>query len=217
MLVAINTDQEVILINRKGCEILGYKENEIIGRNWFDHFIPERDRNGVKGVFAELIAGDIESVECLENTVLSKSGMEKIVAWHNTIITDEKGHIMGTISSGEDITEHKRAEDALRESEKRYRTLAEAASDMIFIVDGGERLEHGVERTAQLEASNKELEAFIFCFHDLRAHCEHRWLLTSNIGRYIDKLDDEGKRLNIIRNNTQKMGQLIDDLLVSLV
>jgi len=135
MLVAINTDQEVVLINRKGCEILGYKEDEMIGRNWFDHFIPERDRSSVKAVFVKLVATEIEPVEYFENSVLTKSGMEKIIAWHNTIITDEKGHIMGTLSSGEDVTERKRAEDALRESEERYRTLVETSPDAITLLD----------------------------------------------------------------------------------
>ena len=135
ILVAINSDQKVVLINRKGCEILGYKEDEMIGKNWFDHFILERDRISVKGVFAKLVAAEIEPVEYFENSVLTKSGMEKIIAWHNTIIRDQNGRITGTLSSGEDITERNRSEKALRESEKRYRTLAEAAQDMIFIVD----------------------------------------------------------------------------------
>ena len=135
MLVAINTNQEVILINRKGCEILGYKEEEIIGRNWFDHFIPERDRKSVKAVFAKLVAAEIEPVEHFENTVLTKSGMEKIIAWHNTIIKDENGHITGTLSSGEDITERKRAEEALKESEKKYRQVVENATEIIYSLD----------------------------------------------------------------------------------
>jgi PAS domain S-box-containing protein len=133
--VAINTDHKVILVNRKGCEILGYKEEEILGRNWFDHFVPERDRKSVKTVFAKLMAAEIEPVEYFENSVLTKSGTEKIIAWYNTIITDENGHIAGTLSSGEDITDRKRVEKALRESERRYREVVENATEIIYTVD----------------------------------------------------------------------------------
>jgi PAS domain S-box-containing protein len=38
--VIINPDQTIRLINKKGCEVLGFSETELIGKNWFKHFIP---------------------------------------------------------------------------------------------------------------------------------------------------------------------------------
>jgi len=125
MLIAINTDQKVILINRKGCEILECKEEEIIGKNWFDHFTLERDRESIKAVFAKLMVGEIEPVEYFENSVLTKSRRERIIAWHNSIITDESGIIMGTFSSGEDITELRRAEEVLRSERERLEMVTQ--------------------------------------------------------------------------------------------
>jgi PAS domain-containing protein len=63
MLVVIDDDQKVSLVNKKGCEILGYNENEIIGKNWFDTFIPEKNRNEVKAESRRLVDGEIGPTE----------------------------------------------------------------------------------------------------------------------------------------------------------
>ena len=137
MLVAIDADGKVTLINKKGCEVLGCEEKEIIGKNWFDTFLPERIRDEVKAVAAKLLAGEIEPVEYYENPVLTKSGEERIIAWRNTVLTDEAGNIIGHLSSGGDITERKRAEEALRASEEKYRDLVEGINDGYVLLQEG--------------------------------------------------------------------------------
>ncbi len=127
MFVVIGVNRKVILINRKGCEILGYEEEEeITGKDWFDNFIPENLRDEVAVVFKSLIAGDIESFEYYENPVLTKHGEERIVAWHNTILRDERGRIYATMASGEDTTEHKQAERNFQERMNELETFYRA-------------------------------------------------------------------------------------------
>jgi PAS domain S-box-containing protein len=129
IMVVLNADQTVALINKKGCEILGYSCEEIIGKNWIDHFIPENYREQVKTVFLKLIAGVVESVEYFENPLLTKSGEERLIAWHNANIKDQQGRIAGTLSSGEDITESKRARELMVQTEKMM-TVAGLAAGM---------------------------------------------------------------------------------------
>ena len=118
IIIAINEKGAVTLINKKGCKVLDYREEEIVGKNWFDLCIPEEARNEVKSVFKRLMDGKNNLVETYENPILTKSGEERIIHWHNSILTDEKGHIVGTLSSGEDITERKQTEMELIRSEK---------------------------------------------------------------------------------------------------
>ncbi|MCD6384552.1 PAS domain S-box protein [Candidatus Sumerlaeota bacterium] len=135
MIVAVNAKGEVTLINKKGCEILGYSEEEIIGKNWFSNFLPQRLRSEVKSVFDKLMAGEIEPVEYFENPVLNKQGEERIIACHNTIIKDRENNIIGVLSSGEDITERRMAEEKLNHVHEIYRKAIENAQGVPYILN----------------------------------------------------------------------------------
>ncbi len=110
MIVALAADGEITLINRKGCEVLGYDEEGLIGRNWFDTCIPRDARAGAKGTFDKIASGEFEIVAHDENPVVTSSGEERIILWYNSAILDETGAFAGYLSSGEDITERRKAE-----------------------------------------------------------------------------------------------------------
>jgi PAS domain S-box-containing protein len=112
--VAIDTAGIVTLINRKGCQVLGYEENEIVGRNWFDHFLPPRIRTTISQVLQKVLAGFTRETEFFENPIMTKSGEERLIAWHNTLLYDEAGNIQGSLSSGEDITEQNQYQEMLQ-------------------------------------------------------------------------------------------------------
>jgi PAS domain S-box-containing protein len=116
MLIEIDGDERVGLINQKGCDVLGYRQEEIVGRNWFDLCIPEDRREEVRNVFHKLMAGELSSGESRENIVITKSGEERVIVWHNSVLRDEQGGITATLSSGEDVTDRKRAEGLIRGS-----------------------------------------------------------------------------------------------------
>ena len=138
--VVIDADQKVSLINKKGCEVLGYEANEIEGKNWFDSFLPERVKEDLRSGFIKLMAEpkkDINEIfeDGSENPIVTKGGKERIIAWRNAILKDKECNITAIMSSGEDVTEARRADKALRESENKYRTLLENIPQKIFHKD----------------------------------------------------------------------------------
>lgn len=135
IMVAVDSEQRVGLINKKGCEILGDEEQEIIGKNWFDNFLPERVKDEVKAVFEKFVRGQVDAPEYAEHLILTKDGRERLIAWHNTIIKDDQGNFAATLSSGEDITERRQVENRLRWSEEKYRDLFENAREAIITFD----------------------------------------------------------------------------------
>ena len=163
MFIALDVNGTVTLVNPKGCEILGCCEQEVVGLNWFEHFVPAQDRQSVRAVFRQLMAGDVQPVEYYENAVKATDGSERILAWHNTLVKDADGRIAGTLASGLDITERKQAEETVRVSEAKFRAIYENAGGAIFIADA---------ETGELLDCNHKAEQLIGRSHDeiIRMH-----------------------------------------------
>ena len=124
--VLLTREGRIGLINRRGVEILGYDESEeLVGRNWFDTCVPEANRAEVDGVFGALLRREFDWTEYYENPVRTRDGAERIIAWHSRPIENEAGEIEAILSSGEDVTDRRRADE-------RFRLAAEVASDLIY-------------------------------------------------------------------------------------
>ena len=110
-LIALDHEGRITLINQRGLEILEYEsDQELLGREWFETCVPKPLRDEVRGIFRQLMIGKTEPPERRENPVLTQSGKQRIIAWNKTVLQDEAGTIIGTLSSGEDITEQRQAE-----------------------------------------------------------------------------------------------------------
>ncbi|MCB2225811.1 MAG: PAS domain S-box protein [Desulfarculaceae bacterium] len=133
ILLALDHEGRVMLINRAGTEILGWSPAELTGQSWFDTCLPPEKRAGVRQIFERIMAGEKPPLSQVENLVLTKNGQRRAVAWHNALLTDEAGNIVGTFSSGEDITERLHTQKELAASEARFRELVENIKEAFWV------------------------------------------------------------------------------------
>lgn len=111
ILIALDLDGRLTLINRKGRDLLGRTEEELLGRDWIETCLPADTRDELRSKFANLVSGDVSIVQ---NPILTKSSEERLIEWHNTLLRDDKGCVIGTFSSGTDITERVATEIELK-------------------------------------------------------------------------------------------------------
>jgi PAS domain S-box-containing protein len=115
ILLALDLQGNITLINRAGCALLGWTERELVGRSWIDTCLPAGTRSDFRDKLTALNNGALPSAE---NLVLTKTGGERLVDWRNTPLCDDAGAIMGTLSSGTDITERRSLERQYQHAQK---------------------------------------------------------------------------------------------------
>jgi PAS domain S-box-containing protein len=112
-IVGMDCSGYITRINRKGCQLLGWSESELLGKSWFEYCLPQpQGLEQVYPYFLGMISGSNDFLEYHENEIITRTGEFRFIAWHNAVLRDDSGTIIGVLSAGEDIGERK-----LREAE----------------------------------------------------------------------------------------------------
>jgi PAS domain S-box-containing protein len=189
------SDGIIVDVNETFFSITGYDRAEVIGKKTTDLHLWGHDEDRSAVVEALTRNGRVHGMEM---PFRKKSGKAITGLFSAEVITiDGEKNVLSSIG---DITDRKRAEEDIRRL--------------------NEELESRVlQRTAQLEASNRELESVSYSVsHDLRAPLRSIYGFSQALlEEYEEKLDDTGKGyLERVRKATQRMGLLIDDMLTLL-
>ena len=103
LILSLDESGNILLFNRMCEDLLGYKGSDVIGKNWFETFLPEQKQAEAIVDFQNLL----ETGNPLHNEkdVITKSGELRTILWSNTTLKNENGEVSGILTIGQDITE----------------------------------------------------------------------------------------------------------------
>ncbi|NCC24624.1 MAG: PAS domain S-box protein [Deltaproteobacteria bacterium] len=134
--VTIDPQGRILFANRHLLELTGWTAGEVLGRDWFEIFVPEDIRDRIQNVFRQVMARKhTHGFSRYENDIVTRAGERLIISWANVLTLDAGGFPQDVTCLGIDLTERTRATDRLQSSEERYRRLVETSKDAIFVVD----------------------------------------------------------------------------------
>lgn len=133
-MIAISSDEILIDMNGASSRLLGYSREEAKGKNWFDMCVPKAKREEAKRLFHDMLNGSLRHVHS-EHSVLTKQGEERTLNFHNLLVSDEKGKTIGVLSSGDDVTDRKIAEEKLKKIESKLEVSLDDMFEGCQIID----------------------------------------------------------------------------------
>ncbi|WP_154402462.1 PAS domain-containing hybrid sensor histidine kinase/response regulator [Mucilaginibacter endophyticus] len=106
--ITVDGDGTITFCNKYLAKLVGYKQQDLIGMNWMDNFIPDDLKDFLKNWFATNAI-----LPHFVNPIICRNGEQRIISWQNTVFYDENGDIKETTSIGEDITDQQKAQQEL--------------------------------------------------------------------------------------------------------
>lgn len=188
--LVIEKDHTVSLINQRGCEVLGCAESEVVGKDWFSDFMVASEKKRILSIFAQMMSGEISNLEYFENHVQTRRG-QRLIEWRNTLIRDETGIPTATLSSGIDITEKRRAEQAVTQA----------------LIEGQEA-----------ERQRIAMELHDGLGQSLTAIRLHLNALESDVGQFAQRNQDAFEKLKLLlQTTTQEVKSISRDLMPNVL
>lgn len=136
IILRMDTEGNVTFFNEFAQRFFGYRGEEVLGKNVVGTIVPETETSGRDLTdLLRNIASNPDQYGNNENENVCRDGRRVWIAWTNKAIRDSEGTITGVLCVGNDITDRKRFEERLLESELRYRTFIDSTSDMVYLKD----------------------------------------------------------------------------------
>jgi PAS domain S-box-containing protein len=115
-IICLSPDHKIVEWNREAERISGYSRAEVLGKDYFELFLPEENRKGVAADIKEVLEG--ENTRGYENPFRARDGKERILLWNVSSLPGVAGNPTGVIAVGQDITERKQIDEQRRKLEE---------------------------------------------------------------------------------------------------
>jgi PAS domain S-box-containing protein len=133
LVVVLDREGRIVRFNQACEELTGYSFDEVRGKSPWELFLIPDEVDQVKAHFAELRSG--QSTKEHENYWVAKDGSRHLIMCSSRALLDHEGLVEYVIGTGIDITERKRAEEALRESEENLKAILDSSTSAVLLVD----------------------------------------------------------------------------------
>jgi PAS domain S-box-containing protein len=130
VIIRLDADGRLQMINRKGLELFGYQESEMIGMNWFMQCLNQPE--GMSKIYPSYVAvmqGRLQGDTRNKISVRTAQGLIVQLVWHHSFVRDETGRFTGAITAGIDLSEEMRVQEQLARQLKEVRLWQDAMLD----------------------------------------------------------------------------------------
>ncbi|QHT62146.1 PAS domain-containing protein [Paenibacillus lycopersici] len=133
LIVVLDKEGRILRFNRSCEQATGYSFDEVRNASLFEKLVPEDEHAALQSFFQCLLTTGSGTV--YENHWRTRTGETRLIAWSNTIVREPRGDIMRIIGIGTDITEQRKVERELRESEERFRLIVGSMEEIVATFD----------------------------------------------------------------------------------
>lgn len=200
----LDADNKVLIVNKKGCDLSGYKAADLIGTSWFDGFICDVNTNSFKKNTDH--TNDEATIYPQHFQCKLKSFSEEgiIMSWSNRVLKDENGAFLGTIMVGEDITEQKKIEQQKHQYTQNLETIVK------------ERTKKLTDALHNEKMVNEMKTAFVsMASHEFRTPLTSIFSSAILIEKYnnLKQYDKQSRHAERIKSSVKQLTSILEDFL----
>ncbi len=120
IIVVVDPANQIMQVNQRATELLGYKEEDVLGRDWINYLVPDKARASLRKQFMSFVDDRTKQFARFNSLILTKGKTQKLIEWQAAPLADERGQTYGTIISGQDLSEQERLNKELVATKNKY-------------------------------------------------------------------------------------------------